>query len=282
MTLDCPRCGTSYRVPESRTGRSDVPYECAKCHAVFRREAPPPDTDHDDEWRDEPEADEAFRFDDERGPTMEAADDAGGDPDADEDENDAPPRARPKATRRRGRVADDEESPPGVARFALRSLIAVTLGYAVASIWASTHPEVFQQTLARLPVLGALLAEMPLDPGDVTLQDVRGEFAYLKSGELAFVVRGKAVNHSATALRRIQVEGRIDGTEMRRARASCSDAPADLQKTSRQMLMLMDDVRETRPGSVDPGEGIACEVVFVDPPRPLRELSLEVVSVLAN
>jgi len=298
-TLDCPRCGTTYRVAGAHAARDDATYECAKCHEVFG-----PGAAGDDDWRDEPE-EEAFRFDDEapappratRGRTRRAraladAEERGpidfDDEEEDETDADEPPTEAvpPAPTRRRRRRADanddDEPESPGVARFALRGLIAVTLGYAVVSVWASTHLESFQRLLGHIPVVGSRLAEFPLDPGDVALRDVKGEYDYLKSGELAFVVRGTAVNLATEPLRRVRVEGRIGGAEEQRQLASCTDAPADVRKTSRQMLMLMDNIREARPAVVPAGASVACEVVFVDPPRPVRELSLEVVSVLAE
>jgi hypothetical protein len=169
-----------------------------------------------------------------------------------------------------------------VARFALRGLIAVTLAYAVLSVWASTHHPEFQRQLGRIPLIGTHLAESSVDPNEVALRDVRGEYDYLKSGELAFVVRGTAVNLGHGPLRRIRVEGRITGSAEQRQLASCTDAPADVRRTSRQMLMLMENVRETRPAIVPAGGSAACEVVFVDPPRPVTQLALAVVAVLAD
>jgi predicted Zn finger-like uncharacterized protein len=302
-TLDCPRCGTTYRLSGAQIAREEATYECAKCHEVFG-----PGVAEDDIWRDEPD-EETFSFDDEaptppratsgrarraqaaaregRGPVeLEAAD-----VDSDEDEEDvaldedeepidvAPPRPR---RRRSASTEDDEPASPGVARFALRALIAVTLSYAVVSVWASTHRDTFQRLLGRIPVVGSGLAESALDPSDVALRDVQGAYDYLTSGELAFVVRGTAANRSTDSLRRVRVEARVSGPEEQRQLASCTDAPTDVRKMSRQMLMLMENVRETRPAVVPAGGSAACEVVFVDPPHPIHELSLEVVSVLAN
>jgi len=288
--LDCPRCGTTYRLSSTHPAGDDATFECAKCHEVFG-----PVIVEDEAWRDEPD-DEAFRFDDEAPPPqathgrarrararpeveehrpLELDDDV--EDDADE-EDPRPARRR----RRRAADADDERKSPGVARFALRGLIAVTLAYAVLSVWASTHHDEFQGLLGRIPVLGSRLAEFALDPSDVALRDVHGRYDYLKSGELAFLIRGTAVNLATEPLRRVRVEGRVSGAEERRHVASCTDAPADVRKASRQMLLLMENVRETRPTSIPAGGSTACEVVFVDPPRPITELSLEVVSVLAD
>jgi hypothetical protein len=286
MRLDCPRCGTTYRLSETRPLRAVATYECAKCHEVFG-----PGAAGDDDWRDEP-GDDEFRFDDEapasprasRGRTGRVAEverDEDEDTAADDDPTQSSAPA-PRRSRRAARDEDDESDSQGVARFALRGLIAVTLLYAVLTVWASTHVERFQRLLGRIPLVGTRLAELPLDPGDVALRDVQGAYDYLKSGELAFVVRGTAVNLTAEPLRRVQVEGRVGGGEERRQLASCTDAPADVRKTSRQMLALMEDVREARPAIVPAGGSTACEVVFVDPPRPIAELSLEIVSVLAN
>jgi hypothetical protein len=294
-TLDCPRCGTTYRLSGSRAER-DATYECAKCHEVFG-----PGTD-DEDWRDDPE-DGAFRFDDEAPPRRapvartrssraQAATEERPRLDVDDDEieemvvdvedEEAAPPQPPARPRRRRAPADEEEESPGVARFALRGLIAVTLAYAVLSVWASTHRAEFQRQLTRIPLIGAHLAESTADPNEVALRDVRGEYDYLKSGELAFVVRGTAVNLGRSPLRRIRVEGRVSGSAEQRQLASCTDAPADVRRTSRQMLMLMENVRETRPAVVPAGGEAACEVVFVDPPRPVTQLSLAVVSVLAD
>jgi hypothetical protein len=296
--LDCPRCGTTYRVSGAHTARDAATYECAKCHEVFG-----PGAGSDDAWRDEPD-EEVFSFDDEapspppaprgrtrrpkaapreeRGPVDLEEDDLDEEVELDEEPIETAPPVPARRRRRREASDDEDEQPPGVARFALRGLIAVTLGYAVVSVWASTHVESFQRLLGRIPVMGSRLAEFSLDPGDVALRDVRGSYDYLKSGELAFVIRGTAANLSAGPLRRVRVEGRISGAEEQRQLASCTDAPADVRKTSRQMLMLMENVRESRPAIIPAGGTAACEVVFVDPPRPVRELSLEVVSVLAD
>jgi hypothetical protein len=291
-TVDCPRCGTTYRLSGAHAARPDATFECAKCHEVFGA-AP-----EDDTWRDEPD-EEAFRFDDEapparagrggprRAPMTPQIDERGPMALDDEQEDDAeeePIEVAPTPARRRHRAEPDDDEPasPGVARFALRALIAVTLVYAVASVWASTHQERFQGMLGHIPLVGSRLAESALDPGDVVLRDVQGEYDYLKSGELVFVIRGTAVNFADGPVRRVRVEGRIGGPEEQRQLASCTDAPADLRKTSREMLMLMENVRETRPASIPASGSAACVVVFVDPPRPVRELSLEVVSVLAD
>lgn len=301
--VDCPRCGTTYRVPEKRARRDDASYECARCGLVF---GSTPGAE-DDDWRDEPE-EEALRFDDEAPPSprsghrrtrrakveFEARNDEPTEvddedpPDEDDGDDEAPdanpaPVVSPRRTKPRTARRDDEEvESPGVARFALRVLIAVTLIYAVVSVWASTHADRFQGLLGRIPLVGAHLAELPLDPGDVALRDVQGTYDHLQSGELVFVIRARAANLATRPLRRIRVEGRVSGGEEQRARASCTDTPAEVRKTSRQMLALMADVREARPTPVPAGGSIACEVVFVTPPRPLSELSLEVVSVVAD
>jgi hypothetical protein len=287
----------------ARGTREGATYECAKCHEVFG-----PGAGADEGWRDEPD-DDAFRFDDEDPPPetvrvprrgrrrpperndIAGALDAGDEddepetppaPDLEEDDEAAAPSARRKRRARGAVEEDDEPESSGVARFALRSLIGITLAYSVLSVWASTHHPEFQRLLGHIPLVGARIAELARDPGEVALRDVAGGYDYLKSGELTFVVRGRAVNLSGDPLRRVRVEGRITGAEERRHVASCTDAPADVRKASRQMLLLMETIRETRPAVLPAGGSAACDVVFVDPPPGIHELSLEVVSVLAN
>ena len=296
--VECPRCGTAYRVPDDRARGAVASYECARCGHVFGSAADD-DAAANDDWRDEPDEDE-FRFDDDAPPErrsrrtkrterVEPAPVAA--PDVLDDEEEEieieierePDEAPPPRRRRRARAEDDDEpASSGVARFALRGLILVTLAYAVLSVWASTHPDHFEGLLGRIPLIGPRLAELPLDPGDVVLRDVRGAYDHLQSGELVFVIRATAANRATRALRRIRVAGSVSGDEERWGRASCGDPPADVRKTSRQMLTLMLDMRETRPTPVPPGGSTTCEVVFVDPPRALKDLSLEVVSVVAD
>ena len=292
----------------ARAGRRGASsYECARCRFVF---GPDTEASEDDDWRDDPE-ESAFELADDPPPIASRRRRAASpspppemdepppeapalrrefdvdDAEEEDEEDDRPPARHPRAAatpsprRRRPREEeeDEEEEATGVARFALRALIGVTLLYAVASVWASTHPDRFQGALAHVPVIGARLAETPIDPGDVALREVRGQYEYAKSGELAFVIRATAVNLASVPLRRVRVEGSILGASDRHGLATCSDAPADVRNLPRHMLELMQDVRETRPITVAVGASTQCQVVFFDPPRPLRELSLEVVAV---
>ncbi len=258
MTVECPRCGTLYRRPARAGLGADATYRCARCRHVFGA--------GDDEpaivARDADDEELVFAFDDH------------------DDDTDATEPSTPAPRK-------DAEPPPRArmrspARFAIRSLVLVTLGYAVLSVYLYTHPDVVRHALQGVPLIGARLAETPLQPATIHLTNVRGEYERVQGDRLVFVISGTAVNSSPVPVRSVQVEGRIVGARELRQVVFCGAAPRDVQDLSLREIALLQTLEPPKDWTLGPGEQTGFLVAFPGPPTDLREFAVEVVSVRAT
>ena len=258
MTIECPRCGTLYRRP--RAGR-DASYRCARCRHVFGARGDEPAMVADAaEVRDEP------RF------TL--GDDEPDEP-TEDDHADEP-----------ARVVREERAPAGgtmsgTARFAVRSLVAVTLGYAVLSIYLYTHVDATRDWLRRVPLIGPRLSETRLQTATVQLTGVEGRYERVQGDRLVFIISGTAMNASPLPVRGIQVEGRILGAQEQRQVVYCGAAPRDVQDLSLREIALLQTLEPPKDWNLAPGDQTGFLVVFPQPPADLREFGAEVVAVQA-
>jgi len=259
MTVSCPRCGTRYRLPPRSKLGADPTYRCVRCRHVFEANAaaeapvlgdePEPDDDDDTFTFDvAPERTEAPEPDDTPVPAARAADDR------------PPPVKSP-------------------ARFAVRTVVGVTLLYALLSVYLHTHPDAVRGVLGDLPIIGTSLAEKRLDPSSIQLVNVHGEYQRVKGDRLVFVISGTAINNAPVAVRGIQVEGRISAGEEQRQVAFCGAAPRDVRDLSVREIALLQTLEPPKDWTVAPGEQTTFLVVFVGPPPNLREFAAEVVAV---
>jgi predicted Zn finger-like uncharacterized protein len=256
MTVKCPRCGTAYRRP-ARSGRgAEATYRCARCRHVFEVVPEEPAVVDDDD--DAAVEDDRFAFDDE--------------PDDAEEE----PPAREQPERAQHTPAPRLNTP---ARFALRSLVGVSLGYAILSVYLYTHPEDARQLLRHIPLIGATLVETRLHPANIQLTKVRGEYQRVLGDQLVFVILGTAVNGSPVPVKGIQVEGRIKGAEEQRQVVFCGAARPDVQNLSLREIALLQTLEPPKEWTLGPSEETNFVVVFPGPPTDLREFSAEVVAV---
>ena len=264
MTVRCPRCGTLYRRPRRRSGDA---YQCAKCRHVFPGSREPTDAAPPDE---EP----AFVLGD---------DDADDVTDTDDDGPDELPPPEKKPSRRTEAPAEaDAPSGAAPARFALRSLVGVTLCYGAFSIYLVTHADVTRTLLARIPLVGSTLLESRLDPASIQLTNVRGEFERVKGDRLVFVVKGSAVNASPIPVRGIQVEGHLTGAKEERQVVFCGAAPRDVRDLSLREIALLQTLEPPADWAVAPSDQTDFLIVFANPPADLKDYSVEVVGVRAE
>ena len=255
MTVECPRCGTLYRRPARAEPGADTTYRCARCRHVFEAGAVEPAmvSGAEDEERE-------FAFDDEPGD-----DDAAPDPVAVAYDV-APEEGRPM------------KSP---ARFAVRTMVLVSLGYAILSVYLYTHPEGLRTAFGSVPLIGSRLTEARLHPTIVQLNDVKGRYERVQGDRLVFVISGTAVNNSAVPVRSIQIEGRIAGAQEQRQVVFCGAAPRDVQDLSLREIALLQTLEPPKDWSLAPGEQADFLVVFASPATDLREFGAEVVAVQA-
>ena len=275
MTIRCPRCGTLYRRPARGGAAADATYRCARCRHVFRTggepaaaPAPEPEPEPAPEPEVEPDEDR-FVFGDDEGPT----EDEGPREEVDDDDRDEtpPPRRRPAPV----------EHGVTPARFALRSLIGVTLLYAVLSIYLYTNPEVARDALTQLPLLGATLTEARVSPASIQLGNVRGQYLRVKGDHLIFVVTGTAVNQAPLRVKSILIEAALRGVREDRQVVFCGAAPRDLRDLSLREIALLQTLEPPKDWGLAPGEQADFLVAFAAPPPELREFSAEVLAVQA-
>ncbi|HYR96147.1 MAG TPA: hypothetical protein VEM57_05385 [Candidatus Binatus sp.] len=261
MTVECPRCGTLYRRPTRSGLGAEATYRCARCRHVFHAGGDEPAMVTGNPPDDEP----SFAFDDDveedavvaDGPVVERA--------HSERAHSEPPRAR-------------MTSP---TRFAIRSMVLVTLGYAVLSVYLYTHADVARRALLGVPLIGNRLAETRLQPATIQLTNVRGEYERVQGDRLVFVISGTAVNESPVPVRSVQVEGRVVGAHELRQVVFCGAAPRDVHDLSLREIALLQTLEPPKDWTLGPGEQATFLVVFPGPPTDLREFAAEVVAVQA-
>jgi hypothetical protein len=292
-TVECPQCGTTYTVPARHRGRRRPTFECAKCHHVFGPDAPvadEPDWDDDETWvmdDDEaaasPDLDEDYDLGEEPASRDEHDDaDEEEDQDDEEEEEEEPARATPTRRRRRraGAAGQRRRARATPARVALRSLIFITLVYAVRAVYMSTHSAAARARLAHVPIVGSQLAEKRIGDRQIQLRNVRGTFAHPRAagdGPPVFVVSATAVNRAAVPAAMIEVQATLVGRTPTSRIFRCSGAPVDVTRFSRGELKLVSEFPGDRPKPVAPGESIRCQTVFLAPPAEIREVAVEVV-----
>jgi predicted Zn finger-like uncharacterized protein len=322
MTVSCPRCGTRYRLPPRSKLGSDPTFRCVQCRHVFSAEAAAegpalvddpegadapdvlpveePEAEFEDEtqalpddaeWTNEAPAPAAKRVARPAAPKRrdEAPDTTDDEPDetfsfeSEEDVRPAP--ARERKSRRKRAEPEERQTVQVVgspARFALHVLLGVTLVYGIVSIYLYTHPEAITAFLGRLPVVGGALAEKRLNPGNVQLTNVRGEYQRVKGDKLVFVISGTAINNSPQPVKGVQIEGRLLGKDEQRQVVFCGAAPRDVHDLSVREIGLLQSLEPPREWNLGAGEQANFLVAFVAPPPDLKEFSAEVVGVQAR
>jgi len=251
VTVRCPRCGTTYRRPARTRFGAEATFRCAHCRHVFEAtgEEPALTSGDDDLALEEP----AFTFGDEDAPAAAV--------------EQPPPAAPARGT--------------STARFAVRALLTITLGYAVLSIYLYTHPERVRQSVGGVPFLGPSLVETRVNPASVQLADVHGEYQRVKGDRLVFVIGATAINNAQIPVRGIQLEGRIRGVKEDRQAVFCGAARRDVRDLSLREIALLQALEPPKDWALAPGEQASCLVVFTDPAGDLREFVAEVVAVQA-
>jgi len=295
MTVRCPGCGTGYRLPRRSKLGARPTFRCTRCEHVFDPEA----------GADGPALDQDAEA---RGPaTMFAP--APGDPDAGGEEDDVhaehaggeawaqepeeaeapvdaaeaarrPPRRRP-ARRDAEASGGDAEEPAnaGTTRFALRTLLIVTIAYAVLSIWLYTHPERVAELLADIPIIGPPMSEARISPANIQLADVRGDYHRLQGETLVFAITGTALNNAPVPVSGVQIQGTVHGDVEQRLTVFAGAVPRAVPELTVREIDLLQTLVPPADWSLAPGGQASFLVVFKEPAVPLAEFSAEVVAV---
>ena len=286
MTVRCPACGTLYRRP-ARSARAAPTFRCARCGHVF--DAVPDEPDAAPDGDDAPEDESGEPFVD------------GGDDDAerftfdDTDDDEPVDEPSPAETRRGSKIEAEEEAEEEAAkdgepeprrqitpaRFAVRMLLIVSLGYAILSAYLYTHVDTAYRLLADVPVIGTRLVERRLSPAVVQLAGLRGEYVRVKGDELVFAIAGTAVNGGTIAVRGLRIEGWVTGSGEVRHTVTVGARPRQIADLSLREIGLLQALEPPSTWSLGPGETIPFLIVFPEPSEDLKEFGARVVTVRA-
>jgi hypothetical protein len=161
----------------------------------------------------------------------------------------------------------------------MRSLVLVCLLYGLLSIYLFTHPTRVAAVLGTVPVVGQELSQTRLDPRDIQLTDVRGSYERVAGDELVFVVSGNALNNAPVPASGVQVQVRLLGPQEVRQTVFAGAAPHDVHDLSAREIDLLQTLRPPKEWTLAPGQQSPFTVAFRQPPKPLHELTAEVVAV---
>ena len=238
MTVRCPQCDTAYRMPPRSHLGAHPTFRCSRCEHVFDPEETLEEPELIDDGLDPAETDHA---------------------EPGEEDGDVPG--------------------PGMttARFAVRSAVGVILAFALLSIYLYTHRGRVAELVSGLPIIGSNLVGAPLDPGDIQLTDVHGQYVRVQGDRLVFVISGTAVNNAPVPVGAIQIEGRIIGSQEQHQLVFAGAAPRSVEDLSEQEIDLLQTLEPPANWRLLPGEEGDFLVAFVNPPA-LREFSTQVVA----
>lgn len=316
MHVTCPSCHTTYRLPEVHRRRRRPAFECTRCGRVFEPAVSHADWDDDDPFVMDDDDARARGLpidgepDETAGADLEIDDDEDFDPAADfeidavEEENleeededddeanddgvDAPARGG-RRRRSTGRGAGQKRSRAqrgsgrgrsSPTRFAVRSLLAVVIFYAVVGIWMTTFPESARAAMQRIPLVGTSLARRPLGPGQMALGDVQATLEPLAGSggdDRALVVVATVTNHASVSAEAIDLAIDLEADTPRRERRTCTGALLNVTPFKRGELELMTGYNRSRVARIAPGESVTCQSIFLDYPAGLRAVRVRVV-----
>lgn len=245
--------------------------------------------DAHEELDDEPElfaADDAADFvADDAGDDLGAAEDFGDveefgdgeDDDLDEDEEAAvePP---PVDAGRRVRVEDVMKVPSGFGTI-MRAMGTIVTGFAALALMIRVAPERTSALLAHVPIAGKTFAHDRDLASKVELANVQGRFQRLRNARRVFVISGDARNNSGMTIERIEVAGALYGLgggelDQKIVTTGNRTTLTDLSEAEIALLQRLDPVIALAPGETTP-----FLIVFLEPPREMREFSSRVLSV---
>jgi predicted Zn finger-like uncharacterized protein len=175
-----------------------------------------------------------------------------------------------------------EREPAGsTGRPYLVYLTVLVISYAIFTLDLLNHPARAEKLLASLPMVGNVLSEDHLSQTRIQLQDVEGVYQQIKEDRLVFIVSGRAVNTSNEPLKGVQIESTIIDAGNHTVEAKsiyCGNAMSlkIVKDLSPKEISLLQRLEPTKRFEIRPGESAGFSVVFLNPPRGLREFTARV------
>ena len=191
------------------------------------------------------------------------------------------PDDEPRFVRGEDDLRVERESAGSTGRPYLVYLTVLVIGYAIFTLDLLNHPARAEKLLASVPIIGNVLSEDHLLQARIQLQDVEGVYQQIKEDRLVFIVSGRAVNTSNEALKGVQIESTIvDAGDHRVETKSiyCGNAMSlkIVKDLSPKEISLLQRLEPTKRFEIRPGESAGFSVVFLNPPRGLKEFTARV------
>ncbi len=198
--------------------------------------------------------------------------------DEDEDEDVVDPMSTSIDMGRRLRVEDTVRAPAGFGTI-MRAIGTAVAGFAALALIVRVAPERTSAWLSRLPVAGASFAHDRNLASKVELTNVHGRFQRLRNSRRVFVISGDARNNSPMTIERIEVAGALYGLgggelDQKVVTTGNRTTLTDLSDAEITLLQGLEPAIALAPGQTTP-----FLIVFLEPPRELREFSSRVLSV---
>ncbi len=200
---------------------------------------------------------------------------------ADEDEDGAADEAALFAMADEGRRLPVEETMRAPSGFGtiMRAIGTAVTGFVALALVVRVAPERTLAWLSRLPLAGATFARDRNLAAKVELTNVQGRFQRLRNDRRVFIITGDARNNSPVTIERIEVSGALYGLgggelDQKVVATGNRTALTDLSEAEIVLLQRLDPVIALAPGASTP-----FAIVFLEPPRELREFSSRVLSV---
>ncbi len=162
---------------------------------------------------------------------------------------------------------------------ATRLLVVLVAAFALLALFVRANPERAEAWLARIPLIGGRLAAEPALSSRITLAEVQGSYQQLRTGRRIFVISGKAINNSPLPVERIEVQGELytaTGTVTRKVISTGNRTTLKLRDLSESEIALLQNLDARQ--AVAPGGSVEFTIVFLEPPRDLREFSSRVLT----
>ena len=194
------------------------------------------------------------------------------------DEDDAPPEFVRPDTGRSFRVEETMKISAGFGTI-MRALGVAISGFAALALVVRVAPERTSAWLSRLPVAGAGFSRDRNLASKIELRNVQGKFQRLRNARRIFVISGDARNNSPITIERIEVAGALYGLgggelDQKVVTTGNRTALTDLSEAEIVLLQRLDPTIALAPGGTTP-----FLIVFLEPPRELREFSSRVLTV---
>jgi predicted Zn finger-like uncharacterized protein len=187
----------------------------------------------------------------------------------------------PRFVRGEEQLRVEEESGRDPGRPYLLYLAILVILYAILALDLLNHPAQAAKLLASVPIVGNMLAEDHLLQIRVQLQDVEGAYQQIKDDHLVFIVSGRAVNGAAESLKGVQIESAVydqSGKLLETKSIYCGNAMSlkIVKDLSTKEITLLQRLEPPKRFEIRPGEAAGFSVVFLNPPKTLKEFTARV------